>query len=383
MSYTTDGSAVPVRKAIDECRSMRAGELLTQQKPQSATAIGRSGWRTISNLVPRQAPLHEDGRASRPLKSVNVTDLTEAYEYLRRFLSDEPERIRAEESVEVITDERPVEQVTAQDTSKPQRQSKPIPTPADDPPEPTDTFTIEGLTEKEHQELNDLVGYVMEKVFHTSSVKATILMATATLCPQRSKQDGKPRSSNKRSKRPVARRTGRSASRSTARQLVPRQPTDVLKPNGQPLLLFRPSVVPLAICERAWPALCKAGRRNGGGENRLYQSATIGISIRNDRRKTVFTANDLDGWGQCLEFIRACDDVFRRENPERYAAQRTAALHTDPRSAIGGTAFTTATVNLWDGTHDARTPIHRDKGDVAEGFGVISVLSSGDYSGQR
>jgi hypothetical protein len=56
-------------------------------------------------------------------------------------------------------------------------------------------------------------------------------------------------------------------------------------------------------------------------------------------------------------------------------------LRTSPDWIIADTAFTTVTVNRWDARHDARTRVHRDDGDLPEGFGVISILNSGRYTG--
>jgi hypothetical protein len=43
---------------------------------------------------------------------------------------------------------------------------------------------------------------------------------------------------------------------------------------------------------------------------------------------------------------------------------------------VPGTAFTTITVNM-----NFRTAVHKDAGDLKQGFGVLSVLEAGDYSG--
>lgn len=44
---------------------------------------------------------------------------------------------------------------------------------------------------------------------------------------------------------------------------------------------------------------------------------------------------------------------------------------------MGQTVFSTLTVNRWDATHDARTRLHRDKGNLAGSFAVISALRLG------
>ncbi len=157
-------------------------------------------------------------------------------------------------------------------------------------------------------------------------------------------------------------------------------PADVYKPDGSPLLLYRPAAIPLDVCNKARPALRKAAYFS---EHRKLNSGIVGYwSDRpGECRKTAFTRDDTDRWGSLLPFIRCADSAFRRHMPGRYQVQRDAAMRTDPSYVIGSTPFTTVTVNLWDETHDARTRVHKDAGDLPEGFGVISILRSGNYSG--
>ncbi len=163
-------------------------------------------------------------------------------------------------------------------------------------------------------------------------------------------------------------------------KLLIQESTNLLKPNGNPLLMFRKGALPEPVCELARPVLRKAGSIYT--DHRGYHSNIIGNYFANGAcRKTSYTRNNLKTWGNCLPFIRDCDDVFRAELPDRWQTQRAVAEHTDPRFVIGDTSFTTVTVNTWDDEHDARTPVHTDKGDLAEGFGVISVLSAGNYTG--
>lgn len=77
-----------------------------------------------------------------------------------------------------------------------------------------------------------------------------------------------------------------------------------------------------------------------------------------------------------LPLIHAVDDVFREELPKRYEAQRAIVEQTSPDWIIKGTNFTTVTVN-----ENWQTAVHKDKGDSSEGFGVMSVIEAGEYSG--
>jgi len=105
-------------------------------------------------------------------------------------------------------------------------------------------------------------------------------------------------------------------------------------------------------------------------------SGAIGFLDRPICRTTVFTAREIDDWMRIKPFIRAVDKVFRDNAPERYAAQLKAVKQTPSEFVIRGTAFTTVTVN-----RNFRTAAHKDEGDLPEGFGVMSVLSAGNYSG--
>jgi hypothetical protein len=158
------------------------------------------------------------------------------------------------------------------------------------------------------------------------------------------------------------------------------KPVDVYKPNGEPLLLFRPNAIPLQLCERARPHLRRMGMTFS--QHRGFHSQNHGNFAENGVcRKTNFAAKEVRKWVECIPFIRACDQVFRRELPDRYANQRAEAEKPDPEWLISDTVFTTLTVNTWDATHDARSPCHRDKYDLPEGFGVISTFTMGNYTG--
>lgn len=160
---------------------------------------------------------------------------------------------------------------------------------------------------------------------------------------------------------------------------VIREPIDLYKPDGSPLLLFRPGILENHVCESARPSFRKAGTKQSG--HRGYQGGIIAYYDKPTCRLTEFNGSDLRGWSRILPYIRACDQVFQSELPERYEVQRQAALETDPSWVIWNTAFTTGTVNRWTPRQSAQTPVHTDSGDLPEGFGVISTLTKGDYEG--
>jgi hypothetical protein len=158
-------------------------------------------------------------------------------------------------------------------------------------------------------------------------------------------------------------------------QVIGAEPVDVIKPNGSPLLLLRPGMVPEICCDWARPSLRKAGTKLSN--HRGFHSGLMGFYRG---KKTQFTARQLWDWHCCQPFIRACNSVYRHELPPMFDFQQRLAAETPPDLVIPGTVFTTGTVNRWDAIgHDGRSPLHDDDGDL--GFGVISVLSRGNYSG--
>jgi hypothetical protein len=177
---------------------------------------------------------------------------------------------------------------------------------------------------------------------------------------------------------------------------------DVYKPDGSPLLLFRHRALPAWVCEQAYPDLWRAARstsnrgtaagakrparvkRDGTLSRTTYaepvESGVIGYFDRNARfpycRTTAYTARQVGGWARVQPFIRAVNAVFRTELSDRYEAQLAAVRQTPPDYVIRGTVFTTVTVN-----RNYVSAVHKDQGDLPEGFGVMSVLRAGEYEG--
>lgn len=207
--------------------------------------------------------------------------------------------------------------------------------------------------------------------------------------------------------------------------LVQGEDVTVHKPEeegGEPLLVFKHKVLPADVCAAAFPVLKKAatpsynrgmaagavpGRRwgnNSTGKAKLLSngirnqpikldgtlsntnysqevnSGIIGYFDRNARfpycRMTAFNLNFPEKFARAVPFIKAVDEVFQRETPERYAAQMKYVKKTSQDFVIEGTAFTTVTVNK-----DWRTAIHKDAGDLKQGFGVMSALRAGKFKG--
>jgi hypothetical protein len=194
-----------------------------------------------------------------------------------------------------------------------------------------------------------------------------------------------------------------------------REDADVYKPDGSPLLKYRANALSAAVCVDAMDSLREAASpsrnrgmaagaanpdfgvqssgkstrfkpvRAGGfvsntSEAREVLSGIIGFFDRSARmpfcRTTAYNLENGEKFAASLPFIREVDSVFRRDMPERYAAQSAKIAATHPEFVINGTAFTTITVNKnW------QTAVHKDAGDLPEGFGVLSVLRRGRFDG--
>ncbi|MBZ5505683.1 MAG: hypothetical protein LAO78_09355 [Acidobacteriia bacterium] len=162
------------------------------------------------------------------------------------------------------------------------------------------------------------------------------------------------------------------------------------KPNGEVLFKLIRNVIPMSACKKAWNALrtvsSDASHRivaSGGatqGENGV--SETVGYLDRSGRhglhycRLTSWSMNNAKRFAEAIPFFRAADRVFAHHMPERHKAQMAKVRATDPAFIVHGTAFTTVTVNK-----NFQTAVHKDSGDLKEGFGVIACLRAGEFTG--
>jgi hypothetical protein len=92
-------------------------------------------------------------------------------------------------------------------------------------------------------------------------------------------------------------------------------------------------------------------------------------------RLTSYTQRYFDRYRHGLPYIRALDRLFQRLVPAPYAKQ-LAAAKAAPQYRVDGTAFSSVTIN-----RNFRTALHMDDGDFREGFGNLSVIERGQYSG--
>lgn len=91
-------------------------------------------------------------------------------------------------------------------------------------------------------------------------------------------------------------------------------------------------------------------------------------------RETMYTAREPEKYEKVKKYIKEIDKLYKESVPEKYKKQKKKADETEFK--IGQTSFTTVTTNL-----NFQTSIHKDSGDDAEGFGNVTVIEKGEYTG--
>jgi len=92
-------------------------------------------------------------------------------------------------------------------------------------------------------------------------------------------------------------------------------------------------------------------------------------------RLTSYTQRYFDNYKRGLPFIQYLDKCFKMLTPTEHKKQLYRALK-NPSFHIDNTAFSSVTIN-----RNFRTGLHMDAGDFKEGFGNLSVIERGKYSG--
>jgi hypothetical protein len=128
----------------------------------------------------------------------------------------------------------------------------------------------------------------------------------------------------------------------------------------------------------------KTGKWVNNSFGNLSQSNIIGFFDKRDRnlginappcRTTAFTSQQVDKWKKVQPLIKSIDKQFKKLVPDKHKIQYNRAHETD-QFVIGNTAFSTLTIN-----YNWRTALHKDAGDLKEGFGNLVVLEEGTYNG--
>lgn len=115
----------------------------------------------------------------------------------------------------------------------------------------------------------------------------------------------------------------------------------------------------------------------------ISHSNIIGYFDKRDRnlgkdappcRTTAFTSQQVDKWKNVIPFLNLIDSQFKKLVPKNHAVQYDRAHETE--FVIGNTAFSTVTIN-----YNWQTALHKDAGDLKEGFGNLIVCTEGAYEG--
>lgn len=99
-----------------------------------------------------------------------------------------------------------------------------------------------------------------------------------------------------------------------------------------------------------------------------------GIQNKFSVRPSYFMLMYPDKFKKILPLVKEIDEWYKKLIPENYNLQRKKANQTHFK--IPGTSFTTITTNV-----NFQTAVHTDKGDDDEGFGNLTVIEHGKYTG--
>jgi len=182
---------------------------------------------------------------------------------------------------------------------------------------------------------------------------------------------------------------------------------DVYAASGALVCKLRRGAIGQETSDRAYPHLAHLASRYGSVNRGLYSGlprvakigSKVGMTVNPDGsratikssiggyfepqggrfpycRTTMFTSAEPGRWNEVLPLIREVGEHFARELPDRCKVQRDYAEKCSPYFRIVGTPFSTITVN-----QNIAGTIHQDKGDLKQGFGIITCHRRGAYTG--
>ena len=173
----------------------------------------------------------------------------------------------------------------------------------------------------------------------------------------------------------------------------------VLKPNGQLLCIYLPKSIPQNLNDLSYPVLHeirdktdnrglasgsqRVDKKGGRGNSRAkpVASSIIGFFERQGGRfpfcrTTAWTGKNAEKFESIFPLFKHIESEFKAYVPERYAKQKRRAEATEPDWIISDTPYSTVTVN-----NTYPTGVHKDQGDLDEGFSNLVVLRRGEYEG--
>lgn len=93
-------------------------------------------------------------------------------------------------------------------------------------------------------------------------------------------------------------------------------------------------------------------------------------------RETSFNSKHIEKYKECLPIFKKINRIYKKLVPDYYKTQEKAIIKINKKFIIEDTIFTTVTVN-----NNFRTALHKDSGDLQDGFGNLVICSEGDYTG--
>jgi hypothetical protein len=178
-------------------------------------------------------------------------------------------------------------------------------------------------------------------------------------------------------------------------------PVMVYMPDGRPLACYLPGALSDVMDEvgaygilhplyssmtnnRGMASGSKRIERGGGGGTRSdamnVSSSILGTfepsGVYRYCRMTEWTGSNLPEWTTLAPLFRVIARHFEERVTERYNVQMNMARKTDAAWVVPGTPFTTITVN-----NSYPTGVHKDQGDLEDGFSTIACIRRGDYEG--
>lgn len=170
----------------------------------------------------------------------------------------------------------------------------------------------------------------------------------------------------------------------------------VYTPTGDLLCIYRRGLIPQEMLDEVYPTLhsikIKSNNRGlaSGAQrvkvrgysyaNPVYSSVIGSMEESGGRfpmcRTTAWTGEHTKQFEAMYPYFQHIAKVFQENVPDRYAVQQRYADASRPEWVIPGTPYSTVTVN-----NTYPTGVHKDQGDLQEGFSCLSVLRRGDYEG--
>lgn len=177
--------------------------------------------------------------------------------------------------------------------------------------------------------------------------------------------------------------------------------TDCYDATGAMLFKFRKGVIPFETLKLGYESFKDSieitdGRGSAAGKpfkrikkdgstsnitvSNKVQSGNVGYMDQSSMirycRKTAFARQYFDKFTAGIPFVQAVDKLYEKLAPQHYAIQKRVARGTNRNYIIGDTVFTTVTVN-----RNFQTAVHKDAGDLPQGFGNLCVYREGHYDG--